>query len=291
MKVVVSGATSMLGVALIENCIAKKQEVLALVRKGSKRIQRLKPSKYLRVVEMEKDGTIDIADPSYDVFYHFAWGNTTKDVRDLPLAQEENIRMSLEMVELAGKLGCKKFIGAGSQAEYGPVQGVIYEDTKTNPVTAYGMAKLAAGMLCKKQCERLGITCIWTRIFSVYGKNDNEGTMIKYAISKFENGETASFSSGVQPWNYLNEEDAGEMFYRFGEKNVEAGIYHVASEETKPLRAFIEELAMNYPKAKCSFAEVDVNHPPMGLEPDLGKTLAAIDYHPKILFSQGVKNL
>lgn len=60
-------------------------------------------------------------------------------------------------MKLAHKLGCSKFIGAGSQAEYGPVDGVIFYDPKTESVTAYGMAKLCANMLSRKMCEKTGI--------------------------------------------------------------------------------------------------------------------------------------
>ena len=44
MRVVVTGATSMIGVALIKECIKNSDQVLAIVRKGTKRLNRLPKS-------------------------------------------------------------------------------------------------------------------------------------------------------------------------------------------------------------------------------------------------------
>lgn len=53
--------------------------------------------------------------------------------------------------------------------------------------------------------------------------------MINYAINTMLNGDTPTFSSGEQKWNYLNEKDAGEIFLRFATKNVSNGFYLVAN--------------------------------------------------------------
>lgn len=115
---------------------------------------------------------------------------------DNPILQEPNIKYTLDAVNLAKRLGCRKFIGAGSQAEYGKVDTVITPDTPVNPLTAYGMAKYSAGILSGKLCKQLELIHIWTMIFSVYGCYDREGTMINYAMDRFLKGETAKFSSG-----------------------------------------------------------------------------------------------
>lgn len=44
MTIAITGATSMLGVATIKNCISKNILVLAFVRKGSSKIKRLPSS-------------------------------------------------------------------------------------------------------------------------------------------------------------------------------------------------------------------------------------------------------
>ena len=116
-RIVVTGATSMIGIALIEECIKNDVEVLAIIRKNSNRLYRLPQSELLHIVECDLDELETISsEKSYDVFYHLAWAYTSKEYRDDPILQEKNIRYTLDAVNLAKKLGCGKFVGAGYTA-------------------------------------------------------------------------------------------------------------------------------------------------------------------------------
>lgn len=294
MKVVVTGATSMIGVALIKECIENNCEVLAIVRKNTTRIDRLPSSKLLKIVYANLDELDKVVTGSedYDVFYHFAWGHTAKEERDYPLAQEDNIRTTLQAVELAHKLNCRKFVGAGSQAEYGKVDGVICEKTIANPITSYGIAKLSANMLSRRMCEQFEIKHVWARIFSVYGCLDNEGTMLNYAVDQFIKGETAKFSAATQAWNYLNEQDAGRYFYLLGVIEALEGIYCIANSQSMPLRNYILKLQELYgDNASCEFAVAQNGAAVIGLNADTTKIITDTGYTPKVGFEEGMKKL
>ena len=147
-KVIVTGPTSMIGLATIKECIKNNVSVLAIVRENTTRLERLPKSDLIKIVycNIDKLDTIDTntLDTDYDVFYHFAWGHTAKSERDNPLMQEQNVRYTLDAVKLASVLGCNKFIGAGSQAEYGMCEDVRTENTLENPVSSYGISKYSA---------------------------------------------------------------------------------------------------------------------------------------------------
>lgn len=293
-KIAVTGATSMIGAALIKICIERNVEVLAIVRKSSNRLSRLPQSKLLHILECNLEDLESVSEMpyGYDVFYHLAWAYTSKDQRDNPILQEANIKTTLDAVRLAKRLGCKKFIGAGSQAEYGSSHEMICADTKPEPCTAYGIAKYSANMLSRKLCEQLGLLHIWGRIFSVYGCNDNDGTMLSYAVDQFLKGQPARFSSARQIWNYLYEDDAGMMFYLLGTKEVEPGIYCIAAEESRPLRLFIEEMAELFgEEAKCEFAPDHAETELTELRVDIEKTISAVNYHPRISFREGISRV
>lgn len=294
MRVIISGATSMIGIACIRSCIANGCEVLAILRQGTKRLARLPESPLVKLAYADLD-TLDCVTGDgrpYDVFYHFAWSHTSRAERDDPIAQEHNIRATLQAVELAHRLGCRKFIGAGSQAEYGSVDGMISPETPPQPIIAYGMAKLSSCMLSRRLCRQYGMEHIWGRIFSVYGTNDNEGTMLNYAISQFDKGEPAKFSAATQLWNYLYEEDAGAMFYHLGQKDVQPGIYCIAGMESRPLRSYITELQEVYgPGAVCEFAPADPAVRLISLQVDMTKTLDAIGYVPRVSFAEGIRQI
>lgn len=289
-----TGATSMLGIALINECIKEKIEVLAIVRKQSHHIERLPESNFVKICECNLDGLSSIMKTSkpYDVFYHMAWDYTLKEQRDNPVLQEENIRHTLDAVHLAQRLGCKKFVGAGSQAEYGKVDGVIRPDTPVNPLTSYGIAKYTAGMMSKKLCEQYGMIHIWGRIFSVYGRYDRKETMINYAIARFIKGKTARFSSATQMWDYLYEEDAGKIFYLIGKLVEEERVYCIANGESRPLKEFIMELKeLCDADVRCEFSERVNNEGVIGLQADIEALVQDIGYRPKVRFKKGMEDI
>lgn len=289
-RIVVTGATSMIGIALIEECIKNDVEVLAIIRKNSNRLYRLPQSELLHIVECDLDELETISsEKSYDVFYHLAWAYTSKEYRDDPILQEKNIRYTLDAVNLAKKLGCGKFVGAGSQAEYGKVDHIITPDTPVFPSTAYGMAKYAAGRLSEKLCSQYNLIHVWGRVFSVYGRYDNEGTMLDYAIERFIQKKPAQFSAATQKWDYLNEKDAGKIFFLLGEKIGVSSVYCIASGNARPLKEFIFEVKEYFgEEAECKFAEISKNSEIFGLQADIHDLMREIGYVPETSFREGI---
>lgn len=241
-QIVVDGATSMLGIALINECILNKIEVLALARTDSKRLSILPKSDMVHVVKCRQEDLKNLQIESqgrYDAYYHFAWGNTFNKDRINVFLQEPNIQYTMDAVCLAKRLGCKLFVGAGSQAEYGRVDGKIGSNTPVNPEVAYGIAKYAAGKMAKVLCEELEMRYIWTRTFSVYGIGDNSTTLVMSAIAQLLKGEKPSFTKAEQRWDYLYSKDAGKAFRLIGEKGKGGKTYCVASGVSRRLKDYI----------------------------------------------------
>ena len=183
-KAVITGATGMIGITLINYLLEKNIGVLAIIRENSSNKSKLPRNKNLKIVECNLNNlnNLDVEECDYDVFYHFAWDGTFGDDRNNLYKQNLNIKYTLDAVELANRLGCKTFIGAGSQAEYGRVSGLISPDTSTFPENGYGIAKLAAGQMSRIYSKKYNIKHIWTRIFSVYGPYDGEKTMVMSSL-------------------------------------------------------------------------------------------------------------
>lgn len=294
-KVVVSGATSMIGVALINECLKNGIEVLALVRPNTKRIGRLPNSYLLKIYEADisDDIKLPINETDFDVFYHFAWAHTIKNERNDPYLQEENIQSTLSAVKLAHKLGCKKFVGAGSQAEYGIVDDIISPTTPINPNNAYGITKYTAGKLSRILCSTLGLEHVWVRIFSVYGTNDNDNTLIKYVIEKLRNNEKPLLSSGEQMWDYLFEEDAGRAFYLIGQKSDGDKIYCLGFGKSKKLKTYVETIReIINPSIELGFGEqVLSDNRTINLNVDISDLYKDIGFIPTIEFEDGIKKM
>lgn len=293
-NIIVTGATSMIGTALIGQAVEAGVSVYALIRPDTARADRLPASGLVHVIEADLDNLKNVQIPvSCDALYHFAWAGTAKEERSDPFLNEQNIRYTLDAVELAHKTGCRKFIGAGSQAEYGPVDGTIDRFTGFSPQTAYGISKYAAGKLSRMLCDRYGIVHIWGRVFSVYGTNENNNTLIDYALRQFLKREKAYFSSGTQKWNYLFEKDAGRIFFALGDNVDESGELIVASDDTRSMRDFIGVIA-GYLKADelCVYSEAK-DCAEYGLDPDISAIKEVLrevpDFRGFCPFEEGIK--
>lgn len=292
-RVVVTGATSMVGVALIEECVKNEVQVLALVRKKSKKLDRLPSSKYVTISECNLNEMKNYVgdEKNYDVFYHFGWSNTAKDSRNDARKQMENIEYSLDGVELAQKLGCKKFVGAGSQAEYG-----IHRESKTgpnselNPQDAYGVAKAAAGRLCSIEAERRHMNFSWVRIFSLFGKYELQGTLIKTVLPQMLKDERCSLTEGRQEWDYLYSTDAGEAFFLVGERAVGNNFYCLGSGQSYSLRQYVQKMK-EVTKSKSELAFGDIPYTgirPRGMCADISALQQDVGWYPKTLFTAGI---
>lgn len=246
MRVVITGPTGAIGIALIKECISQQIEVLAVCHKKSGRICRIPTSPLVHILELDLQEYGDFEPPEeirgYDIFYHFAWKGTVGDARNNMKLQHENAGYALDAVNLAYKLGCHTFVGAGSQAEYGRTEGNLSAETAAFPENGYGIAKLCAGQMTKIACKQLGLQHIWTRILSVYGPNDGENSMIISTIRKLLKGEVPEFTKGEQEWDYLFCDDAARAMRLIGEKGRNGKIYCIGSGRAYPLIEYIFRL-------------------------------------------------
>lgn len=218
-NVIITGATGEIGLALVEELLYCHKNVVVLARPDSKRIGRLPHSKHLQIVECEMRKISEYANPhSFDVFYHLGWDFS----RDHKYVEKHflNAEYTLDAIKLAIKLGCKCFVGAGSQAEYGRAEGRTDELTPCFPETAYGIAKLCAGQMGRLYCEQQGIRFVWPRIFSVYGPGDAESTMVMSVIRQLLVGKTPPLTMGEQKWDFLYTADCARALRLLGKMKV-----------------------------------------------------------------------
>lgn len=249
-KIVISGATGAIGTALIRYALERQMQVLAICHRNSKRIARLPDAKGLCILELNAEEYSDFINckekltalGEYDCFFHLAWQGTTGAARNDMRLQMQNIRYTLDAVDLAKSLGCRCFVGAGSQAEYGRVEGMISAKTPAFPENGYGIAKLCAGQMTRIRCEQLKMKHIWTRILSVYGPGDGEGSLIMSAIGGFLENREMEFTAGMQKWDYLYSKDAARILIGLSKWGEAGKSYCVGSGKIRLLKEYIHQI-------------------------------------------------
>lgn len=271
-RVIITGPTGAIGMALIEYLKERNIQVIAVVRGDSARKGQMKESDNVAIVECALAEMSELPqrvreairlkcwseNQRIEAFYHLAWDGTFGDCRNDMYLQNRNVKYALNAVDAAAELGCEVFIGAGSQAEYGRYEGKLNAEVPTFPENGYGMAKLCAGQMTRIRCEQKGIRHIWTRILSVYGPYDGSRTMVMSMIDKMLKGERASCTKGEQMWDYLYSKDAANMMYLLGCHGVHGKIYCLGSGMVKPLREYIETIRdIINPDAEIGFGDIE----------------------------------
>lgn len=248
MKYVITGATGFLGSALCNTILAKnsKNVIYAVCRK--KHIGQTFPAKVIPVwAEMEEYATLHQFVPHADVFIHCSWGGADHAKRDDREVHQQNVQYSLDAIRAAAQMECKVFVETGSQAEYGATNEQQTEDMDCNPFSEYGKAKLEMWHQGKRLAEQLGLRYIHLRIFSMYGEKDHPWSMIMQCLQKMQNNEQIELSECTQNWNYVYVNDAAKMIVGLCKAytqrpDIPSDIYNIASEDTRPLKEFVEEM-------------------------------------------------
>lgn len=290
---VVTGPTGAIGTALCRCLLDHGLTVYAVCRPGSPRAAALPASERLHKVDCDAAdyASLPCKVGQADAFFHFAWAHTIGPGRNDMPAQIDNIRYTIDAVRAAAALGCRVFVGAGSQAEYGRVEGMLEPDTPANPENGYGMAKLCAGLMSRVEAAALGVDHVWARVLSVYGPHDGPNTMISGTIRALLAGQCPPLTEGKQAWDYLYAADAAEAFYCMARSGRSGAVYPLGSGQARPLKEYILALrdAVD-PELPLGFGQVPYGPKQvMHLQADLGPLTRDTGFVPAVPFEEGIQ--
>lgn len=298
MKYVITGATSFLGVHLCDYLLGEGQEIFAICRQGSPKISKLQQHENLHIVysEMSEYRQLENQINQADVFVNLAWNATIHEGRDQKESQWQNVEYSFDALKAARHMGCKLFVEAGSQAEYGSTPKCQTEQSECRPFSEYGKSKLAIKDMAFAFAKLTGMKYIHLRIFSTYGEGDKEWTMIISCLKKMLHNEPVDLSPCTQNWNFVYMKDAVKQIvllcdFAFRKGDFTQEIYHVASEDTRPLKDFVMEMKRQAGSdSQLNFGAVTPTHF-VSLQPDMTKTKSAIGFISDYTFAEGIKNV
>lgn len=231
---IITGVSSFLGRNVARKLLANGFIVFGIVRSNSKRLSGLNEIKGLKLVTLDFDkiklsdfDNVNVPDMmDCDItFIHFAWGATLD--RSNFMAQMYNVDYSMKVLQFARLLKVKRFIFAGSQAEMSD--------------SAYGMAKKEFADRANKILINEGIDFIHLRIFSVYGKEDRETTILKTLVKLTKEGKDVGLSTCEYMWNFLYIDDFTDIINLLIEKKAKRGTYDIASDDTRLLKDYVIE--------------------------------------------------
>lgn len=295
MKIFLTGASGFVGANLLRELVERRQHEIAILLRSKEsawRIIDILPKVKVILGDLYRIESFEthLAALKPDVFIHLAWDGVLGNKRNSPI-QWRNIPATLELVEIASRVGAKHWIGLGSQAEYGPCENKINELSSTKPTTLYGMSKLATFNLAQRLCNDLGIRFGWLRLFSSYGPADNPNWMIPYLIESFLKRERPKVTRAEQLWDYIYIKDVATAIVALVESHEAAGVFNLGSGSAFHLRSVIEKIRnLVDPALPIGFGEVEYRQDQiMYLQADISRLKKYTGWNPIVDLDTGLK--
>lgn len=139
-----------------------------------------------------------------------------------------NVMGTMQMLELARKIGIKRVIHISTDECVGSVKKPAKETAKYNPSSVYSASKASAEMICNAYKLTYGMDIIITRCGNNYGPNQFEEKLIPKAIKNALNGEKIPvYDKGEQVREWVFVEDHIKDIIFVAEYGKSGEIYNV----------------------------------------------------------------
>ena len=243
-RILITGAGGFVGSATTRVALASGHEVHALSRTADPpRLAALTGNLTKHVADLSDAPAVDrvLGAVRPDIVIHSAWEGVGGALRAGDI-QFENIRTSMTLVDAAISAGVRKFVGIGSQAEYGPYDRRISESELPQPTMLYGAAKLSAYHLTRQRAREADMAFAWLRLFSVYGPGDNPNWLIPSATASLVRGVAPKCTLGTQKWDYLHIDDVARGILAAALTAEATGLFNLSSGTPVSVRSIIERL-------------------------------------------------
>jgi nucleoside-diphosphate-sugar epimerase len=153
------------------------------------------------------------------------------------------VAASLDLARLFALQGGRRFVGAGTCAEYEWGSARLDEAaTPCRPATLYGAAKDGTRRILAAYADTHAFSLAWARLFYLYGPGERRGRLVPDAIHALTTGSVFPTSTGHQRRDFLHVADAAGALAALAASDV-AGPVNIGSGAAIPVRRILDGLA------------------------------------------------
>jgi UDP-glucose 4-epimerase len=292
MRIFVTGATGFLGAHLVADLVAHGHDVAILLRHAANPWRIAGSLSRLTIIAGDFERIDELRRPltafQPEAVAHLAWRGVGNTDRNSPI-QAHNIPDTLDLAALGIEAGASVFVGAGSQAEYGPYSRSIRTSDVPRPTTLYGQAKLAAGAMTGEFFAERGARFAWLRIFSTYGPMDSPQWLIPTMIRTLREGKRMPLTLCEQRWGFLHARDAASAFRLVLTQQRAEGVFNLGSSEAPPLYETVTALRdLVNPNAELGFGDIPYRRDQVMILQADTEPLTALGWRPQIKLLEGL---
>ena len=227
-----------------------------------------------------------------EVIIHLAARAGVRPSLEQPLLYERtNVQGTLLLLELSKSFEVRKFIFASSSSIYGTTSQVPFSESESNPnpISPYGVTKLAGEKLCYCYSQLYGLSTTCLRFFTVYGPRQRPDLAIhKFARLILQDREIPVFGDGSSLRDYTYIDDIVDGILAALELNVEFEVFNLGNSHPVSLHEMIRLLEEKLGKPARLKAEGAQPGDMPFTHADLRKAARLLNYKPMVSFEQGL---
>ena len=233
-KVIITGAGGFIGSYLVKLLLSKQIIVYAIDINENLLNSFKKNKNCIPIVATFEDysNLHNLINDSIDVFYHFAWsgvfGESFKDY-DLQL---KNVKYACDALMAAKKIGCKKFILAGTINEFEIKKYMDMDYFEPRYTCLYATCKSASEMICKTLAFNNNIEYCGGLIAMVYGEGNKSAMLPNVVMQQLNNNITPKLIEGNNLYDLIYVKDVARAFYKIGENGYNMKSYYIGHRKT-----------------------------------------------------------
>ncbi|QDM33319.1 NAD(P)-dependent oxidoreductase [Tardiphaga sp. vice352] len=295
MKILVTGAGGFVGAAVANEALRAGHDVVGTIRPGSSglRLADFQSRLNLVALDLRDAGEVNalMRDHRPDFVVHIAWSGVNNKSRSERLQITDNVETSCQLLEAGAEHGVSKFVGMGSQGEYGPLDKKIAETDLPLPTTLYGASKLAVHYLTRQLAAQSGLSYAWIRIFSTYGPGDNPHWLIPSLINQMLDGQRPQTTFGEQLWDCLFIDDIATAVVAVATLPAAEGVFNLGSGQPLPVRSIVEKIRdLAAPGMELVFGEIPYRSDQVWhMEADIERLTALTGWSPRVNIDAGLQ--
>ncbi len=293
-KVIVTGANGFVGSATVKVLLEEGMEVYAIDLRGHQ--NNLPEQKNLHFIPCDLDNieslqTLIPSNAMLDTFYHFAWAGSAGSERANTKLQLQNAQWTIDALRTAKKLGCSRFICAGSIMEHETIAATYKQGNKPGLAYIYGGGKVIAHIMASSVAAEEKIDLIWAKITNAYGVGELSPRLVNTTIRKVIHGQPPQFTSGTQNYDFVYIDDVALAFYLIGKNGKPFHSYLIGSSDAKPLKEFLLEMKKSIaPDLDFIFGDIPFTGIDLPLsEFDCTETEKDTGFKAKVCFAEGTR--
>lgn len=237
---IVTGATGFIGKALTAYMLERNWHVYAVGREVSRLEDIRQPCLTAIQADFSDYDALCEHIPGADVFFHLAWdGAYGAKTADYAL-QMDNARHACDALTQAVRIGCRKFVLAGTVAELEIREHIDKNICHPRSTCVYAAAKLTAEMMCKTLAAQNGIEFNCGLFANIIGPGDRSKRSTNSILHQLLEGKPPKLvkGDGLNDWLYIK--DAVRLIEAMGSGGMNMKTYYIGHTELWPLRKIIE---------------------------------------------------